>query len=43
MKTGWHSWLLEPNGESTFGFHMNENQLWEPVLFTFYFLFLRIG
>ncbi len=42
VRTGWHGWLRKLDGEPTSGSHMNEDQLWKPVLFIFYFLFWRI-
>jgi hypothetical protein len=35
VRTGWHGWLWERDGEPISGSHMNENQLGEPVFFFF--------
>jgi hypothetical protein len=35
VRTGWHGWLWKSVGEPIFGFHMNENWLWESVLFIY--------
>jgi hypothetical protein len=38
MRTNWHFYMWETNWKSISGFHMNENQLWEPTqIYTFYF------
>ncbi len=35
MRTSWHGWLWEPDGEPTFGSHMNENRFSLFLIFNF--------
>jgi hypothetical protein len=42
MKIGWHGWLWKLDEELTSNFHMNENQLWKPILFII-IIFWRTG